>query len=126
MDIRTQQLNILMETIRDIVRSKTCPDWVSKRLSIAVKKAKELQNCPEQQVQTDYEIVNENRQFNIDECAVSNIKDDICMYKITEISDPINGINLYTVKIERGDKNNPVGHIVYNVPETMLQHIKFK
>lgn len=127
MDLRTQQLNILMETIRDIVKVKSCPDWVSRRLSLAVKKAKDLQN--EQNTNndnTEYEIVNEYRPFAIDEYAISNVKGDTCIYKVTDFSDPINGINLYTVRIEKGNQNNPTSHVVYNVPETMLQHIKFK
>lgn len=126
MDLRTQQLNILMETIRDIVKVKSCPDWVSRRLSAAVKKAKDLQTVQNTDTAPEYEIVNEYRPFTIDEYAISNIKGDTCLYKITEQSDPINGVNLYTVRIEKGNDKNPTGYTVYNVPETMLQHIKFK
>ena len=49
---------------------------------------------------------------------------DECIYQIIGQSDPINGINLFTLKIIKGNKANPPGYIVYNVPETMLLHIK--
>lgn len=125
MDIKTQQLNILMETIRDIVKMPSCPDWVSRRLSIGVKKAKDLQSEQTADTAAGYEIDPEYRPFTIDEYVVSNVKNDVCLYKITDTSDPINGINLYTLRIEKGNKDNPPGYIVYNVPETMLQHIKY-
>ena len=46
MDLKTQQLNILIETMRDVIKAKTCPDWVARKLADGVKRAKTLGNEP--------------------------------------------------------------------------------
>lgn len=126
MDVKTQQLNIMMEAIRQIVRVKTCPPWVVGKLTDAVKKAKTLTegNSSGTENFSEYEVDYTCRPFNLNERAISTIENDTCLYEIIGICDPINGINLYNVKIVKGNKNNPTGYIVYNVPETKLQHIK--
>jgi hypothetical protein len=125
MDLKTQQLNILMETMRDVIKAKTCPDWVARKLADGVKRAKTLGNEPaEVEEFSEYTVDYTVRPFEINECVVSNVKDDKCLYRILEQSDPIDGVNLYTLRIEKGNKANPPGYIVHNVPETMLNHIK--
>jgi len=125
MDLKTQQLNILMETMRDVIKAKTCPDWVARKLADGVKRAKTLGNEPaEVEEFSEYTVDYSVRPFEINECVVSNVKDDKCLYRILEQSDPIDGVNLYTLRIEKGNKANPPGYIVHNVPETMLNHIK--
>jgi hypothetical protein len=125
MDLKTQQLNILMETMRDVIKAKTCPDWVARKLADGVKRAKTLGNEPaEVEEFSEYTVDYTVRPFEINECVVSNVKDDKCLYRILEQSDPIDGVNLYTLRIEKGNKANPPGYVVHNVPETMLNHIK--
>lgn len=125
MDLKTQQLNILMETMRDVIKAKTCPDWVARKLADGVKRAKTLGNEPaEVEEFSEYTVDYTVRPFEINEYVVSNIKDDKCLYRILEQSDPIDGVNLYTLRIEKGNKANPPGYIVHNVPETILNHIK--
>ena len=125
MDLKTQQLNILIETMRDVIKAKTCPDWVARKLADGVKRAKTLGNEPaEVEEFSEYTVDYTVRPFEINECVVSNVKDDKCLYRILEQSDPIDGVNLYTLRIEKGNKANPPGYIVHNVPETMLNHIK--
>lgn len=125
MDLKTQQLNILMETMRDVIKAKTCPDWVARKLADGVKRAKTLGNEPaEVEEFSEYTVDYTVRPFEINECVVSNITDDKCLYRILEQSDPIDGVNLYTLRIEKGNKANPPGYIVHNVPETILNHIK--
>ncbi len=125
MDLKTQQLNILMETMRDVIKAKTCPDWVARKLADGVKRAKTLGNEPADVEEfSEYTVDYTVRPFEINECVVSNVKDDKCLYRILEQSDPIDGVNLYTLRIEKGNKANPPGYIVHNVPETMLNHIK--
>ena len=125
MDLKTQQLNILMETMRDVIKAKTCPDWVARKLADGVKRAKTLGNEPaEVEEFSEYTVDYTVRPFEINECVVSNVKDDKCLYRILEQSDPIDGVNLYTLRIEKGNKANPPGYIVHNGPETMLNHIK--
>ena len=125
MDLKTQQLNILMETMRDVIKAKTCPDWVARKLADGVKRAKTLGNEPaEVEEFSEYTVDYTVRPFEINECVVSNVKDDKCLYRILEQSDPIDGVNLYTLRIEKGNKANPPGYVVHNVPETILNHIK--
>lgn len=127
MDVKTRQLNILMETMRDIIKAKTCPDWVARKLAEGVKQAKSL--CEEETAAPavhGYRTVNIVRPFEIGELATSNIENDKCLYRIVDVADAIQGVNLYTVKIEKGDKNNPEGYTVYNVPETKLIHIEME
>lgn len=126
MDVKTQQLNIMMNAIRQIVRVKTCPPWVVGKLTDAVKRAKTLNDEAETGISdfSEYEVDYVCRPFNPDEKAISTVEGDKCLYQIINACDPINGINLYNIKIIKGDKNNPTGYIVYNVPETKLQHIK--
>ena len=125
-DVKTEQLNILMESIRDIVKAKTCPDWVARKLTEAVKRAKTFNGETANGTSnfSEYKVDYEYRPFNIGDNVISNINGDNCLYNIIGQHDPVNGVNLYTVKIIKGNANNPPGHIAYNVPETMLQHIK--
>lgn len=120
----TEQLNILMGAIRTIVTNKNCPDWIYRRLSDAVRQAKEKGDSSSSN--PAYEVDNVYREFVVGERVLSNVKDDSCLYEITGQSDPINNINLFTLRIVEGNKSNPSGYIIYNVPETMLQHIKMR
>lgn len=126
MDLRLEQLNILMNEIRLVIGNKNCPEWIVKRLGEGVKKAKSLADnntfIDPDKPEPDYTL----RPFNIGEEVLSTKDGDECIYQIIEQSDPINNINLYSIKIIKGNKNNPPGYIVYNVPETLLVHIKGK
>lgn len=125
MDKHVEQLNILLQAIKDIVKTRACPDWVSKRLADAVKRAKELQPNDIESVPGNKYIADPIlKPFTVGEKVISNIQNDICLYEIIDILLPVGGINLYNVKILEGNKDNPPGMIVHNVPETILQHIK--
>lgn len=130
MEVKVEQLNILMNAIRDIVKNKNCPDWVFKKLSNAVKTAKEYNSNNLVNNTTDmkagYELDYTYKPYTINEYVVSNVDNDNCLYQIIDQSDPINNVNLFTLKIIKGDKKNPSGYVIYNVPETMLQHIIYK
>ena len=123
--IKTEQLNILLGGIKKVVSNKNCPEWVAKALTQAVKTAKELNTerepVPDSALrEIDYTL----RPYKVDDLVASNIQGDTCLYQIIGQSDPINNINLYTLKIIEGNKTNPPGSIAYNVPETMILHIK--
>lgn len=126
MEIRAEQLNILLHAIKDIVKNKNCPDWVAKRLTDAVKNAKNQQvnNSSTNQETKQYVIDTELKPFVIDEIVASNVENDICLYKIIEILDKVGGITLYNLQIINGNKDNPPGLIIHNIPETLLVHIK--
>lgn len=126
MEIRAEQLNILLHAIKDIVKNKNCPDWVAKRLTDAVKNAKNQQtdNSSTNQETKQYVIDTELKPFVIDEIVASNVENDICLYKIIDILDKVGGITLYNLQIINGNKDNPPGLIIHNIPETLLVHIK--
>ena len=123
-DIRKEQLNILLNGIKKEVGSKNCPDWIARDLTIAVKNAKSVNSENIEKSTDKVEIEETYRPFEVNDKVTSNVNDDECIYQIIGQSDPINGINLFTLKIIKGNKTNPPGYIVYNVPETMLLHIK--
>lgn len=127
MEPRAEQLNILLYAIKDIVKNRNCPHWISKRLVEAVKNAKSQSNNLDKQESTNskpYIVDNENKTFKIDDIVGSNVENDICMYKIVDILDKIAGVTLYNLQIIKGNQNNPEGLIIHNIPETLLVHIK--
>lgn len=127
MEEKVQQLNILLQTIKDVVKSRNCPEWISKRLTDAVKRAKELQPAePSGDIAavSKYTIDPEIRPFVPNEKVISNVENDPCLYEVVEVLLPVGGVNLYNLKILTGNKNNPPGLIIHNIPETLLQHIK--
>lgn len=123
-DIRKEQLNILLKGIKKIVSSKNCPEWIARDLTITVKHAKTINPETIEKSTNSVEIDETYRPFDINDKVTSNVDGDVCIYQIIGRSDPINNINLFTLKIIKGNKANPPGYIVYNVPETMLLHIK--
>lgn len=123
-DIRKEQLNILLNGIKKVVSSKNCPEWIARDLTVAVKNAKSVNSENIEKSTNKIEIEETYRPFKVNDKVTSNVNDDECVYQIIGQSDPINGINLFTLKIIKGNKTNPPGYIVYNVPETMLLHIK--
>lgn len=124
MEEKVQQLNILLQSIKDVVKSRNCPDWISKRLTDAVKRAKELKPIDNTEPVRKYEPSTEYRPFEINEKVISNVQNDICLYQIVDILDPVGGVTLYNLKILEGNTNNPPGLVIHNIPETLLQHIK--
>lgn len=123
-DIRKEQLNILLNCIKKVVSNKNCPEWIARDLTIGVKNAKSINSENITSRTNTIEIDETYRPFEINDKVVSNVEGDECIYQIIGQSDPINNINLFTIKIIKGNKSNPPGYIVYNVPETILLHIK--
>lgn len=128
MEVKVEQLNILMNAIRTIVKNNNCPEWISKRLTEAVKDAKSYISKQQSTCNNDIVADTEIRPFELNDIVISNISDDNCVYQIIGQSDPINGVNLFTLKIIKSKNStstkNPIGYIIHNVPETQLQHIK--
>lgn len=125
MEVKAEQLNILLNAIKDIVRSNHCPEWVASRLTAAVKAAKEYNKGETtSQNSSSYTVDETVRPFVVNEEVISNVQNDICLYKIINILDPVGGIILYNLQILKGNKDNPPGMIIHNIPETLLQHIK--
>lgn len=117
-DIVRQQRDILFNACKNIATDKKCPDWISKILTTAAMNAKKLQNV-EHVAQQDSAYALSDR-LEVGAIVKSNVKNDTCIYKIIKEGLVVQDVQLYDVQILKGDKKNPEGHIVYNVPATML------
>lgn len=117
-DIIRQQRDILFNACKSIAIDKKCPDWISKILTTAAMNAKKLQNN-EYVANQDNTYALSNK-LEVGAIVKSNVKNDKCFYKILKEGLVVQDVQLYDIQIVKGDKNNPEGHIVYNVPATML------
>lgn len=116
-----QQRDILFDAIRKLVRKQNCPQWVVIELSNAVKKAKSITSNTDHSVESTETI---HKRPEVGDVVKSNIKNDTCLYELIELSDVVQNVNLFTVKIVKGSKGNPEGAIAHNVPETMMEVVK--
>ena len=116
MDICTEQLNILSSALRDIVMTKGCPQWVEEKIRKAMAAAKAYRPKEEEQIE-EYVY----HPIEVGNLVKNNSKDDGCVYQVLEEADPVQGVRLFNVRIMKStSKNDPVGYIAHNVPETML------
>lgn len=117
-DTVRQQRDILFNACKNIVKDKKCPDWISKILTNAAMNAKKLQtNKHVAQQDNAYAL---SKELTVGAIVKSNVKNDPCLYKILKEGLVIQDVQLYDVQIVKGNEKNPEGHIVYNVPATML------
>lgn len=117
-DTIRQQRDILFNACKNIVKDKKCPDWISKILTNAAMNAKKLQtNEHVAQQDNAYAL---SKELTVGAIVKSNVKNDPCLYKILKEGLVIQDVQLYDVQIVKGNEKNPEGHIVYNVPATML------
>lgn len=117
-DIIRAQRDLLFESCKKVATNKKCPDWIAKILSSAVMQAKKIQ---ETEIDEDANsVLKLSKELGLDALVKSNKKSDSCIYKIIRVGDVIQDIQLYDVVIVRGNKQNPEGSIIHNVPATML------
>lgn len=115
MEVRKEQLNILLHAMKDIVQTKNCPDWVAAKLNKAVKEAKEYKvEEPEQEELIEYVPI------EVGSLCTSSVAGDPCTYKVLEESDTVQGVRLFHIQIMKGNKQNPPGTIIHNVPMDRL------
>lgn len=117
-DIVRQQRDILFNACKSIAKDKKCPDWISKILTTAAMNAKKLQN--NEQIAKQDSAYALSKELAVGAIVKSNVKNDPCIYKILKEGLVIQDVQLYDVQIVKGNEKNPEGHIVYNVPATML------
>lgn len=120
LDIVRQQRDILFNACKSIVKDKKCPDWISKILSNAAMNAKKLQNTNIEQTAKQDNAYALSKNIELGAIVRSNVKNDRCLYKITNVGLTIDSVQLYDVTIVKGDDKNPEGHVIHNVPATML------
>lgn len=113
-----QQRDILFNACKNVAKDKKCPDWISKILTNAAMNAKKLQNVDNTAKQDNAYGLSDR--LEVGALVKSNVKNDMCIYKILKEGLVIQDVQLYDVQIVKGNEKNPEGHIVYNVPATML------
>lgn len=116
-DIIRSQRDILFEAAKKVATNHKCPAWIAKILSEAVMQSKKLQNSADIEVTSDTTL---SKTIEVGATVKSNKKNDTCIYKIMEEGPVIQGVKLYTLVIIKGNKDNPEGHVLYNVPENWL------
>lgn len=113
---------MLVEAIKKVVTHARTPEWIKKQLETAVREAKGLQmvdreTAPDRLETAKAEIPDH---LAVGVYARSVDPKDKCLYQIEAESFVIEGVQLWDVKIVKGDDKNPVGTVVHNVPETKI------
>jgi len=115
-DIIRSQRDTLFEACKKVATNKKCPDWISRILSDAVIQSKKLQA-------NDVEVTSEttlSKTIEVGATVASNKYNDTCIYKIKAEGPIVQGEQLYELVIIKGNKDNPEGSILYNVPKSWL------
>lgn len=116
MAVCKEQLNILLHAMKSVVQTKGCPDWVAYKLNAAVKEAKEYKVPEEEQVERKY------TDLHIGMKCKSTTPGDTCTYEIVSETDPLQGVRMFNIRIIATRGKDPLGYIIPNVPETMIDH----
>lgn len=118
MEVYREQLNILLHAMKAVVQTKGCPDWVAYKLNAAVKEAKEYKP-------TGNEVGAVERKYtelHIGMKCKSTTPGDTCTYEIVSETDPLQGVRMFNIRIISTRGKDPLGYIIPNVPETMIDH----
>ena len=107
LELVKEQRHILSETLKKIATNRNTPAWICETCRLGIDKARTLEtNCSTDSVT-----------FSVGD-IVSNIdRKDKCKYQLLSISTELDGIRLWNVRIVSGDRNNPPGLTVCNIPE---------
>lgn len=127
--VERQQNRIIVEAIKKIVTNPRTPNWIKNPLESAVKEAKALK--PSEPTSEPKKAVEEPEEEYIDlplevgcECVDALNPKDKCRYLIVGEGLEIEGVQLYDVKVIKGDEKTPRGVVQINVPATYLRAIK--
>lgn len=124
--VERQQLRMLVEAIKKIVTNPRTPNWIKNPLETAVREAKALKpSTSPVQEKTDPEGPKMEDPEPVElcigcVCKNSEMPEDECLYEIVREGLAIDGVQLYDVKVVKGDKRTPKGVIQHNVPATLL------
>lgn len=116
-EIIRQQRDMLFEACKSVATNKKCPDWISKILSQAAMNAKKIQKELDADSSTEVQI---SKTLELNAIVRNKQKNDTCLYKIINVGPVIQDVQLFDVVIVKGNKTNPEGSVIHNVPETML------
>lgn len=127
--IERQQNRILVEAIRKVVTNQRTPNWIKNPLTEAVKEAKALKpsettvvqkTAPAEPIEPEEEIPLEVGCLCVDGLESS----DTCQYLIIREGLVIDNIQLFDVRVVKGDKKTPKGTVMHNVPATYLRAVR--
>lgn len=127
--IEQQQNRILVEAIRKIATNPRTPNWIKNPLVDAVKEAKALKlstpkvvqkTAPEEPIEPEEEIALEVGCLCVDALEST----DTCQYLIIREGLVIDNIQLFDVRVVKGDKKTPKGTVMHNVPSTYLRAVR--
>ena len=120
MNVFEKQRDILFDACKKIATDTKCPKWIADFLREEVMKAKQvkddfpdLKDCQETP-QTD-------APFEVNDIVVVTNNGASCVAKLVKEAIPVDNIRLFDIQIVEGDKNNQVGQIYYNIPETLMK-----
>lgn len=120
MNILEKQRDILFDACKKIATDTKCPKWIADFLREEVMKAKQvkddfpdLKDCQETP-QTD-------APFEVNDIVVVTNNGASCVAKLVKEAIPVDDIRLFDIQIVEGDKNNQIGQIYYNIPETLMK-----
>lgn len=128
--IERQQCRMLIEAIKKIVTNPRTPNWIKNPLETAVKEAKTLK--PSETISTEEnapepaknEII-ENVDLDVGVLCIDALDPgDKCMYEIIRRSLEVDHVQLWDVRVTKGDKRTPAGIIMHNVPSTYLRGVR--
>lgn len=118
LELITKQRDIFLNALKTIATNKRTPDWISKYCRNEVTKARELkqnESGDDKDILTKEQIL--SAPFEPGDLVRNYDEKDKCVYQIVRLSTTIDGVNLWDLRIIKGDDKNPVNHIVPNVPE---------
>ena len=120
MNVFEKQRDILFDACKKIATDTKCPKWIADFLREEVMKAKQvkddfpdLKDCQETP-QTD-------TPFEVNDIVVVTNNGASCVAKLVKEAIPVDDIRLFDIQIVEGDKNNQIGQIYYNIPETLMK-----
>lgn len=130
--VEKQQLKIIVEAIKKIVTNPRTPNWVKNPLEEAVKTAKALSKSDSAAASVTAQVESEKPVEALETapmeigatCVDALDPNDECRYKVIDKGLEIDHVQLWTVKVTKGDKKTPVGTVMHNVPENYLRAVQ--
>lgn len=120
MNILEKQRDILFDACKKIATDTKCPKWIADFLREEVMKAKQVKDdFPD--LKDCQEIPQTDAPFEVNDIVVVTNNGASCVAKLVKEAIPVDDIRLFDIQIVEGDKNNQVGQIYYNIPETLMK-----
>jgi hypothetical protein len=120
MNILEKQRDILFDACKKIATDTKCPKWIADFLREEVMKAKQVKDdFPD--LKDSQETPQTGQPLEVNDIVVVTNNGCSCVAKLVKEAIPVDDIRLFDIQIVEGDKNNQVGQIYYNIPETLMK-----